>query len=297
MNSRQEVLRIVVLSGPISAGKSCLAENLKARYGARIVKTRDLISQQLPAVKEERGALQRAGERLDRANGGAWVRNALVRVIEAEEGGSTPAGMFVLDSARIPGQIAAIRQAYGTAVYHIHLTANEVELEARYAGRDSKTREFGSYAEVKRSRTERNIGALADLADIVVATDRCTPDAAFVRATALLGLYPRSTNRLVDVLVGGQYGSEGKGNIVGHIASEYDLLVRVGGPNAGHQVFSQPQPEVYHHLPSGTLRAPNATLLLGAGAVLYPRQLLAEIAEHSVSAERLFIGNCSPCRG
>ena len=50
---------------------------------------------------------------------------------------------------------------------------------------------------------------------------------------------------LVDVLVGGQYGSEGKGNILGHIAPEYDLFVRVGGPNAGHQVYAEPQPEAY----------------------------------------------------
>lgn len=80
--------------------------------------------------------------------------------------------------------------------------------------------------------------------------------------------YPRSNAALVDVLIGGQYGSEGKGNIVGHISPEYDLLVRVGGPNAGHQVYAEPKPEKYYHLPSGTLRAPNAKLLLGPGAVI-----------------------------
>lgn len=72
------------------------------------------------------------------------------------------------------------------------------------------------------------------------------------------------------MLIGGQYGSEGKGNIVGHIAPEYDLLIRVGGPNAGHQVYAEPAPEKYFHLPSGTRRAPNAQLLLGPGAVIFP---------------------------
>src|SRR5262249_17453261 len=124
---------------------------------------------------------------------------------------------------------------------------------------------------------------------IVVATERCTPDAVLVRATALLGLYPRRNTPLVDVLIGGQYGSEGKGNIVAHIAPEYELLVRVGGPNAGHKVFAEPAPAVYHHLPSGTLRAPRAKLLLGAGAVLYPKRLLEEIAEHNVGVDRLSI--------
>jgi adenylosuccinate synthase len=42
-------------------------------------------------------------------------------------------------------------------------------------------------------------------------------------------------------------------------------------------------------LPSGTLRAPSAKLVLGAGAVLYPKRLLEEIAEHNVSADRLSI--------
>ncbi len=79
----------------------------------------------------------------------------------------------------------------------------------------------------------------------MVATDRCTPEAVLVRAIALLGLYPRSAVPLVDVLVGGPYGSEGKGNIVGHIAPEYSLLVRVGGPNAGHKVYAEPIPEAY----------------------------------------------------
>jgi adenylosuccinate synthase len=110
-----------------------------------------------------------------------------------------------------------------------------------------------------------------------------------VRATALLGLYPRATAPLVDVLIGGQYGSEGKGNIVGHIAPEYDLFVRVGGPNAGHKVYAEPEPEAYFHLPSGSGRAPKAKLLLGAGAVIYPPKLLDEISIHQISVDRLAI--------
>ena len=110
-----------------------------------------------------------------------------------------------------------------------------------------------------------------------------------VRSIALLGLYPRIATPLVDVLVGGQYGSEGKGNIVGHVAPEYSLLVRVGGPNAGHKVFAEPEPEAYFHLPSGTERAPKAQLLLGAGAVINPSKLLQEIATHHIDAERLSI--------
>jgi len=282
-------LRIVVLSGPIGAGKSALATQFASRYSATVIRTRDLILQQRPRTKEERSALQRAGERLDKADGGAWVKNALVRFIETHAGGPVAGGFFVVDSARIAGQVTAIRDAYGTAVHHIHLDAADDVLSARYTARGTTTQELPSYADVRRSRTEREVRGLAEIADTVVATDRCTPEAVLVRAIALLGLYPRIATPLVDVLVGGQYGSEGKGNIVGHIAPEYSLLVRVGGPNAGHKVYAEPEPEAYFHLPSGTERAPNAKLLLGAGAVLYPTKLLQEIAIHHVDAARLSI--------
>jgi len=289
LNFGNSSLRIVVLSGPIGAGKSALAQQLVTQYGAKVIKTRDLIRKQLPKVGEERGALQRAGERLDRADGGAWVKNALVRFIEDTVEGPSASGFFVIDSARIPGQVRAVRDAYGTAVHHIHLDASDAVLSDRYAKRGNTTKEFERYEEVRRSKTEREVRKLANVADTVVATDRCTPAAVLVRAIALLGLYPRMATPLVDVLVGGQYGSEGKGNIVGHIAPEYALLVRVGGPNAGHKVYAEPEPEAYFHLPSGTERAPEAQLLLGAGAVIFPPKLLQEIAVHHVEAERLSI--------
>ena len=38
----------------------------------------------------------------------------------------------------------------------------------------------------------------------------------------------------IAIVVGGQFGSEGKGAICGYIASDYDVAVRVGAPNAGH---------------------------------------------------------------
>lgn len=289
MTFRDGSLRIVILSGPIGAGKSELAQRLHRHYGAIVIKTRDLILKQLPNVKEEREALQKAGEKLDRADDGDWVRNALSRYIEDNVQGSAASGFFVIDSVRIAGQVRAIRKAFGTAVHHIHLSASDRELASRYAARNAKTKEFSRYEDVRKSKTEKNVGALADLADTVVATDRCTPEAVLVRSIALLGLYPRSAVPLVDVLVGGQYGSEGKGNIVGHIAPEYSLLVRVGGPNAGHKVFAEPSPEAYYHLPSGTERAATAHLLLGAGAVIYPPKLLQEISTHQVSADRLSI--------
>lgn len=277
------------MSGAICSGKSSLVRKLAENHQAKIIKTKELILKKAPRTKPTRRALQLAGQRLDNADTGTWVGEALQRIVDGSSTGQTPKGLYVVDSVRIPGQIAAIRRAYGAEVHHIHLTATPAELRRRYESRQRQEDEDVGYDELKRNRTEQKIEDLADIADIVVATDRCSEEAVLVRATALLNLYPRSNDALVDVLIGGQYGSEGKGNIVGHIAPEYDLLIRVGGPNAGHQVYAEPHPEKYYHLPSGTRRAPNAHLLLGPGAVIYPPKLLEEIASHDVAADRLTI--------
>jgi adenylosuccinate synthase len=93
----------------------------------------------------------------------------------------------------------------------------------------------------------------------------------------------------VDVVIGGQYGSEGKGNIAFYLAPEYDVLIRVGGPNAAHKVYLA-SGEIFTHfsLPSGT-QAGEAQLVLGPGAVVYPPELLSEIARCDVSSDRLSI--------
>lgn len=134
-----------------------------------------------------------------------------------------------------------------------------------------------------------------DEADIVINTYHCSPGDVEVRAASHLGLRGRDWGNLVDVIVGGEYGSEGKGNVASYIAPEYRLLVRVGGPNAGHKVYA-PSGEQFAHrlLPSGTLST-DAPLLIGPGAVLDVPTLADEIARcnavapGSVDSERLSI--------
>jgi adenylosuccinate synthase len=110
-----------------------------------------------------------------------------------------------------------------------------------------------------------------------------------VKVAARLGLYGREHMRLVDVVVGGQYGSEGKGHIASYLAREYQVLVRVGGPNAGHTVYAEPRPYKFHHLPSGARHAPNAQLVMGPGANVWVPGIMREIAENQVNMDRLFI--------
>ncbi|MGM4924724.1 adenylosuccinate synthetase [Tardiphaga sp. 804_B3_N1_9] len=92
----------------------------------------------------------------------------------------------------------------------------------------------------------------------------------------------------MDVIVGGMYGSEGKGHVAAYLARNYDYLVRVGGPNAGHTVSSESGIYTYHQLPSGS-RDTNAILLLGPGMTLRVPDLLEEIRDCNITPDRLFI--------
>lgn len=80
-----------------------------------------------------------------------------------------------------------------------------------------------------------------------------------------------------QVIVGTQWGDEGKGKIVDVLAQKADMIVRFqGGDNAGHTVIVNGQKHVLHLLPSGVLN-PNATCIIGPGVVCNPFVLLQEM--------------------
>ena len=109
---------------------------------------------------------------------------------------------------------------------------------ARYKHRVSDMQELRSFKDVAENRTEAAVDELEKSADVVIDTRACTPEDVLVKAATHLGLFAREYSRLVDVIVGGQFGSEGKGHIASYLSREYAVLVRVGGPNAGHKVFA-----------------------------------------------------------
>jgi len=81
------------------------------------------------------------------------------------------------------------------------------------------------------------------------------------------------------VVVGAQFGDEGKGRIVDYLAAKADLVVRFqGGNNAGHTVVNELGTFRLHLVPSGIFY-PNVKCLLGAGMVVDPTSLLEEIAD------------------
>jgi adenylosuccinate synthase len=81
------------------------------------------------------------------------------------------------------------------------------------------------------------------------------------------------------ILVGAQWGDEGKGKIIDVLTEDADIVVRTqGGNNAGHTVFIGKRKYVLHLIPSGILRR-NKTCVIGSGVVIDPVSLVGEIQD------------------
>jgi adenylosuccinate synthase len=81
------------------------------------------------------------------------------------------------------------------------------------------------------------------------------------------------------VVLGAQWGDEGKGKIVDLLSSHFSVVARYqGGHNAGHTVFASGQKFILRLIPSGILH-PGVTCVIGNGVVVDPQALLAEIDE------------------
>lgn len=86
-------------------------------------------------------------------------------------------------------------------------------------------------------------------------------------------------NMKVDVLLGLQWGDEGKGKIVDYLAPRYDVIARFqGGPNAGHTLVFDGNKHVLHTVPSGIFREDQQNLI-GNGVVIDPITLQKELAQ------------------
>lgn len=280
-------LSVILLSGPIASGKTTLARDLVHHVSAEWISTSGLIS--ATAGRElDRGELQSLGLGAD-FQGPRWIADAVMRVAAR-----TPAGsVIVVDSVRTLEQVRGLRKAAPGAwrILHVHLRGENGQLAARHTA--SQRGKGGTWDEIMLSPTEGATLALQAEADVVIDTTSVTPADVAARVTARISRIRPRRGEYVDVLVGGQWGSEGKGNLAFFMAPEYDLLVRVGAPNAGHKVWAQ-DGVVYTHrqLPSGT-RAADSRLLLGAGAVIDTAVLMREITECAVPESRLSIDPCA----
>ena len=109
----------------------------------------------------------------------------------------------------------------------------------------------------------------------------------------MLTFAPVKKQTMVDVILGLQWGDEGKGKIVDYFASNYEVIARFqGGPNAGHTLYVGEKKIVLHQIPSGVFHE-NAINLIGNGVVLDPVTLRREadtVAQFGIDLKKnLFI--------
>ncbi|HEY5006171.1 MAG TPA: adenylosuccinate synthase [Ktedonobacteraceae bacterium] len=100
--------------------------------------------------------------------------------------------------------------------------------------------------------------------------------------------------RLVTVVVGTQWGDEGKGKLVDLLSTDADLCMRFqGGGNAGHTVINNYGDFKLHLVPCGIFN-PACMCVMGTGTVIDPQDLLSELAnlkQHSVAIDNLFVSD------
>lgn len=277
--------QVVLISGHLGAGKSGLARILESEFEYHRFSSSGYLKEQaaLRGLKSDRRSLQELGDTLDRETNDAWLYQA-VRA-KAQSLGSSP--RIVVDSVRTRKQLDHFRRDHRLPCVHVHLFGQTLALRKRFGERSGQDA-APEYVQADLIKSEQDIEGFKNDADLRVNTTRNDSRDTIARVAASLGLVSAPDVRCVDVLVGGQYGSEGKGHVVAYLAKEYDVLVRVGGPNAGHTVLGPKGQYTYHHLPSGSMDV-NAKLLLGAGMTVFVPGLLKEIADCGVKPERLFI--------
>ncbi len=94
-----------------------------------------------------------------------------------------------------------------------------------------------------------------------------------------------------DLIVGVQWGDEGKGKVVDKLAQEYDMVCRSqGGHNAGHTIWVDGVRYALHLVPSGVLN-PKAINIIGNGVVLSPESIIEEMSQFENLEGRLFISD------
>lgn len=81
------------------------------------------------------------------------------------------------------------------------------------------------------------------------------------------------------VVLGAQWGDEGKGKLIDMLGEDFDVVARCsGGANAGHTVVVGDKKYAFHLLPSGIVR-PNVICVIGCGVVIDPEALMKEIVQ------------------
>lgn len=161
--------QIVLLSGPLSVGKSSVARVLADEYQFKKISSGEHLKGILTGrgKTETRRALQDLGDELDRETDFYWLIDPVAsRTIE-----EAPNQIFwYVDAVRKPRQVAHFRSSF-RKVRHVHLSADENVLAARFAARGRKgdsAHEFGSYERAIESENEQTARSLKTIADLEI---------------------------------------------------------------------------------------------------------------------------------
>lgn len=248
-------MKHILLAGPSAAGKSTLAKALCYSDKRVNVSTSKLLKHRLGDTGATSQDLFEAGNRLD-ANNATWISN------HTNEFG-TPT---VVDAIR------SKHQNYQFGAEHIRVNvicSDAQQLVSRWDER-ARGKVYPSYDPY-----------YFDKPDFIWDSSRVS------LTTAVTAIEQLANSGSVDIIFGGQYGSEGKGKLAALLANGYSCLVRSGGPNAGHWVRDKSYEYCFHHIPSGALANKKAIIAIAAGATLGPG-FIKEVEETDVSG-RLWI--------
>ena len=191
-----------------------------------------------------------------------------------------------VDGLRHPEDCAFLRERWGFAAVHVHILAGAVLRRKRYADRSGESS----------SSFRRRFGASSGTKCTGVGT--IWPTTLSSKTQVLWRNWKSrvewSGRKVVDVpvtvVVGGQFGSEGKGKVAHWLAREQrvDYAIRVGGPNSGHTAVENGSPVVLRHLPTPVLTG-NIVGVIPSGAYVDTDVLLREIEEVGLRRDQLLI--------
>jgi chloramphenicol 3-O-phosphotransferase len=119
----------------------------------------------------------------------------------------TPANIVIVDAVRIPDQIGRIREL-GYRVLHVHVSAPTETLLLRWRERGDERAGGTSYVQAKANEIESRVPLMSAQADMVIDTGY-VPFHEYMNHIVTALRISELHARTVDVLIGGQYGSEG----------------------------------------------------------------------------------------
>ena len=156
---------LVLLSGPVAAGKTTLRQALLSEHGFEHVRSSGYLRQTMArrGEAESRTSLQNLGDELDRQTDYRWLLDDVASTAFA----ASPAQRrWLVDAVRKHRQVEHFRASYGIAVLHVHLCASEAVLRGRYANRGDAT----PYDVAIQHENEVAARSLIDVADLIIDT-------------------------------------------------------------------------------------------------------------------------------